>query len=83
MLRFIVSFLNDESIIACLIDDGNIIVENHGGFSSDGSLLARVMTETAMSNVGTLPDFGNFCLKKEGGARWGAPCVEEYDKYNW
>jgi len=59
----------------------NIIVENHGGLSSDGGLLARVMKETAMSNVGTLPDFGNFCLKKEGGARWGAPCVEEYDKY--
>jgi sugar phosphate isomerase/epimerase len=59
----------------------NIIVENHGGLSSDGGLLARVMKETAMSNVGTLPDFGNFCLKKEGGARWNAPCVEEYDKY--
>lgn len=59
----------------------NIIVENHGGFSSDGGLLARVMKETGMSNVGTLPDFGNFCLKKEGGARWGAPCVEEYDRY--
>ena len=59
----------------------SIIVENHGGLSSDGGLLARVMKETAMSNVGTLPDFGNFCLKKEGGARWGAPCVEEYDKY--
>jgi sugar phosphate isomerase/epimerase len=59
----------------------NIIVENHGGLSSNGGLLARVMTETAMTNVGTLPDFGNFCLKKEGGARWGAPCIEEYDKY--
>ena len=34
-----------------------------------------------MANVGTLPDFGNFCLKKEGGARWGAPCVEDYDMY--
>ena len=59
----------------------NIIVENHGGLSSNGALLARVMKETAMANVGTLPDFGNFCLKKEGGARWGAPCVEDYDMY--
>jgi len=59
----------------------NIIVENHGGFSSDASLLARVMKEAAMTNIGTLPDFGNFCLKKEGGVRWGAPCLEEYDKY--
>lgn len=59
----------------------SIIVENHGGLSSDGSLLARVMKEVGMDNCGTLPDFGNFCLKKEGGARWGAPCVEEYDMY--
>jgi sugar phosphate isomerase/epimerase len=59
----------------------NIIVENHGGFSSDAGLLARVMKEATLTNIGTLPDFGNFCLKKEGGARWNAPCVEEYDKY--
>lgn len=59
----------------------NVLVENHGGLSSDAALLARVMEETGMENVGTLPDFGNFCLKREGGARWGAPCVEEYDRY--
>ena len=59
----------------------NIIVENHGGMSSNGSLLTRVMKEVAMTNCGTLPDFGNFCLKREGGERWGAPCVEEYDRY--
>lgn len=59
----------------------NIIVENHGGLSSNAALLARVLTNVAMDNVGTLPDFGNFCLKREGGERWGAPCVEEYDRY--
>ena len=59
----------------------NIIVENHGGLSSDAALLARVIKEVGMSNVGTLPDFGNFCLKREAGARWGAPCIEEYDRY--
>lgn len=59
----------------------NIIVENHGGLSSHGELVARVMKEVNMENAGTLPDFGNFCLKREGGERWGAPCVEEYDKY--
>ena len=59
----------------------NIIVENHGGLSSDAALLAGVMTTVGMDNVGTLPDFGNFCLKREGGARWGAACVEEYDRY--
>lgn len=59
----------------------NIIVENHGGLSSNGTLLARVMKEVNMPNCGTLPDFGNFCVKREGGARWSAPCVEEYDRY--
>jgi sugar phosphate isomerase/epimerase len=59
----------------------NIIVENHGGLSSDAAMLASVINEVGMSNVGTLPDFGNFCLKREGGVRWGAPCVEEYDRY--
>ncbi|MDC7994852.1 sugar phosphate isomerase/epimerase family protein [Altibacter sp. HG106] len=59
----------------------NVIVENHGGLSSNASVLAEVMTEVNMDNVGTLPDFGNFCLQREGGARWGAPCIEEYDKY--
>lgn len=59
----------------------NIIVENHGQFSSDGSWLANVMTKVDMTNCGTLPDFGNFCVRREGGELWGAPCVDEYDKY--
>ncbi|MEP0263288.1 sugar phosphate isomerase/epimerase family protein [Dokdonia sp.] len=59
----------------------SILIENHGGWSSDGAKLAAVMKEVNMSNCGTLPDFGNFCVKREGGERWGAPCVEEYDTY--
>jgi len=59
----------------------SIIVENHGGLSSHGELLSKVMKMVDMENAGTLPDFGNFCLKREGGERWGAACVEEYDKY--
>lgn len=54
----------------------NIVVENHGGYSSNGAWLAGIMQEVNMSNVGTLPDFGNFCMK-------GVPgnCEEEYDMY--
>ncbi len=59
----------------------NIIVENHGHFSSDGSWLANVMTRVNKTNCGTLPDFGNFCVHREGGELWGGACVEEYDKY--
>jgi sugar phosphate isomerase/epimerase len=59
----------------------NVLVENHGGLSSDGAWLSEVMKEVDMDNVGTLPDFGNFCIEREDGARWEAPCVKEYDKY--
>lgn len=38
----------------------NIIVENHGGLSSNGKWLAAVMKSVDMENCGTLPDFGNF-----------------------
>jgi len=49
----------------------NVIVENHGGFSSDGTWLRRVIETVNMPNVGTLPDFGNFRISEE----------QEYDRY--
>jgi sugar phosphate isomerase/epimerase len=59
----------------------NVLVENHGGLSSDANKLTAILHEINLSNCGTLPDFGNFCLKRENGERWGTPCIEEYDKY--
>ncbi|HEX6430099.1 MAG TPA: sugar phosphate isomerase/epimerase family protein [Niastella sp.] len=59
----------------------NVIVENHGGFTSNGQWLADVMKGVKRKNVGTLPDFGNFCIKREGGQMWGTKCIEEYDRY--
>ena len=54
----------------------NVIVENHGGSSSNGQWLSGVMKQVNMKNVGTLPDFGNFCIvRKDGG------CAESYDRY--
>jgi len=61
--------------------DINVIVENHGGYSSDGQWLSSVIQGTGMSNCGTLPDFGNFCVRREKGDEWGSPCVEMYDRY--
>lgn len=54
----------------------NIIVENSGGISSDASWLAGVLDRVGLENVGTLPDFGNFCLE-------GRPpdCISAYDRY--
>ena len=40
--------------------DISVIVENHGGLSSDGAWLADVMRRADDEFVGTLPDFGNF-----------------------
>lgn len=38
----------------------NVIVENHGGLSSNGQWLAGVIRMVNLPNCGTLPDFGNF-----------------------
>lgn len=38
----------------------NIIVENHGGLSSNGAWLSGVMRLVGSPRCGTLPDFGNF-----------------------
>lgn len=40
----------------------NVIVENHGGLSSNGQWLAGVMKRVDHPMCGTLPDFGNFCM---------------------
>lgn len=51
----------------------NIIVENHGGISSNGDWLAGVMKMVNHKRVGTLPDFGNFIIDRQTG--------EEFDRY--
>jgi L-ribulose-5-phosphate 3-epimerase len=38
----------------------NVIIENHGGLSSNADVLVRVMKGVNLPNFGTLPDFGNF-----------------------
>jgi sugar phosphate isomerase/epimerase len=48
-----------------------VIVENHGGLSSNGAWLAEVMKLVDHPNCGTLPDFGNFRVSDD----------EEYDRY--
>jgi len=51
----------------------NVIVENHGGLSSNGNWLAGVMKLVDHKRVGTLPDFGNFFIDRKTG--------EEFDRY--
>jgi sugar phosphate isomerase/epimerase len=54
----------------------NVLVENHGGYSSDGKWLSEVMRQVGQDNCGTLPDFGNFCIERKDGE-----CVKAYDRY--
>ena len=61
--------------------DINIIVENHGGNSSNGKELAKVLKSVNLNNCGSLPDFGNFCIQRENGSMYSGPCEIEYDKY--
>jgi len=49
----------------------NVIVENHGGLSSNGAWLASVIRAVDHPRCGTLPDFGNFQVAEN----------EWYDRY--
>lgn len=55
----------------------NVLVENHGGFSSNGTWMKQVFNKLNIENCGTLPDFGNFCIKKDE----NRACIEDYDRY--
>ena len=56
--------------------DVSVLVENHGGFSSDGNWLSNVMQNVSRENIGTLPDFGNFCIERKE-----QECISDYDRY--
>lgn len=53
--------------------DISVIVENHGGLSSNGAWLAGVMKMVDHPACGTLPDFGNFAIDRKTN-KW-------YDRY--
>ncbi|GGG93564.1 xylose isomerase [Parapedobacter pyrenivorans] len=64
-----------------------VIVENHGGYSSNGKWLSQVMQAINLPDCGTLPDPGNFCIKRSEPvertleAYLNTECLEEYDRY--
>ena len=51
----------------------NVLVENHGGLSSNGKWLASTLAYADHPRVGSLPDFGNFRINRETG--------ENFDRY--
>jgi sugar phosphate isomerase/epimerase len=60
--------------------DLNVVVENHGSVTSNAKWLTDVMKQVGRKNVGTLPDFGNFCISDPWGTIQNG-CDEMYDIY--
>ncbi len=81
----------EESLTALATFAGDygisVIVENHGGYSSNGKWLSGVIRTVALPNCGTLPDIGNFCVERTEPleqtieAYLATECLEEYDRY--
>jgi len=46
----------------------NVLVENHGLHTSDGKFIVSVLQQVNSPFLGTLPDFGNWCLAAEWGS---------------
>jgi sugar phosphate isomerase/epimerase len=59
----------------------DVVVENHGSDSSKAEWLVGIMKGVNQSNVGLLPDFGNFCIAHPWGSTQEA-CEDVYDRYN-
>ncbi len=59
----------------------NILIENHGLFSSNGKFITNVIKTANRPNFGTLPDFGNWCLNEKWGSTQNNKCSEVYDRY--
>lgn len=55
--------------------DIHVLIENHGGFSSDGKWLADMIRQADHKHAGTLPDFGNFSIFRT------AEEIYSYDSY--
>jgi sugar phosphate isomerase/epimerase len=67
----------------CEFADGhdiNVVIENHGGLSSNGKWLVETIKRVGHKRAGTLPDFGNFRIAGPGRNNPGAK-VESYDSY--
>jgi sugar phosphate isomerase/epimerase len=71
-MRKLVEFADPHAI--------NVVIENHGGLSSNGKWLVQTIKLVNHPRAGTLPDFGNFRIS---GPSRGNPDakLESYDSY--
>lgn len=59
----------------------NVLIENHGLHTSDGTFITGIIKKVNNPYLGTLPDFGNWCLSAEWGSTQDNKCDEVYDRY--
>ncbi|MGI9546298.1 MAG: sugar phosphate isomerase/epimerase family protein [Flavobacteriaceae bacterium] len=59
----------------------NVLIENHGLHTSDAVFVTEIINTVDNEYLGTLPDFGNWCLSAEWGSTQGGSCTEIYDPY--
>jgi L-ribulose-5-phosphate 3-epimerase len=67
----------------CRFADGHdidVVIENHGGLSSNAAWLMRTIRMADHPRAGTLPDFGNFRISRVDRNNPDAP-IESYDSY--
>ena len=58
----------------------NVIIENHGLHTSNAEFMVNIIKEVNNPYLGTLPDFGNWCLNAEWGSTQNNKCTQVYDR---
>jgi hypothetical protein len=58
-----------------------VIIENHGLHTSNGEFMTSIIKEVQNPYLGTLPDFGNWCLNAKWGSTQNNRCDDVYDRY--
>lgn len=59
----------------------NVIIENHGLHSSDAPFMVEIIKTVNSPFLGTLPDFGNWCLDTQWGSTQDNRCTNVHDRY--
>ncbi|WP_149303445.1 sugar phosphate isomerase/epimerase family protein [Pareuzebyella sediminis] len=59
----------------------NILIENHGLHTSDAKFVVSIIEQVGNPYLGTLPDFGNWCLATKWGSTQNNTCSQVYDRY--
>lgn len=62
-------------------EDIHVLIENHGLHTSDAHFIVDIIKEVNLPHLGTLPDFGNWCLETQWGSTQNNSCSNVFDRY--